>query len=156
MSYWIPFKRYPPSLADSAVKLQMNTSAMYFEMQCKCHMRACLSTVSRKAPPQKTEAVIGSLLLNSFHTLSSRNRNAIQPRRKERSSAQYKYMYMYTCMYIYVFVAMTMLFIRSECTVYGCRQMSRRISLSARWTALKSLRAMQSSTKPLCPSSMAW
>ena len=30
------------------------------------------------------------VMLSSFHTLSSRDRNAIQPRRKERSSAQFR------------------------------------------------------------------
>ncbi len=35
------------------------------------------------------------VVLSCFHTLSSRDRSAIQPRRKERSSAKYIYIYIY-------------------------------------------------------------
>ena len=36
-------------------------------MQCECHTRACFFTVSRKAPPQKAEAAIASVLQAPLH-----------------------------------------------------------------------------------------
>ena len=65
--YWIPFTRYPPSLADSALKLQVNTSAVYFVMQCKFHTWACLFTIFSKALSQKVEAAFSSVLQAPSH-----------------------------------------------------------------------------------------
>ena len=71
------WKSFIVYISHSAVKLQVDTPAIYLEMQCLCHTRACLSTVSRKAPPQKAEAAIASVLQAPSHKAEA-NRYCIE------------------------------------------------------------------------------
>ena len=56
------------------------------------------------------------VVVTCFFALSFRDRNAIQPQRKERSSAQYIHIYIYTYMHIYIYIYASKLFLtRPKC-----------------------------------------